>query len=61
MRPEDLVRWQNRFYRSFMLRPSVFWRHLKHLRGWGDVKRYLSALPLVFFLLFNRDVAGEKV
>ena len=60
MTKKQLVKWQNRFYRSFMLRPSVLWRHLMHLRGWSDIKRYLSAVQLVFFLLFNREFAGHR-
>ena len=55
---EDLVAAHRRFYRRFYLRPVVFWRHLKAIRGPSDVAKYLRAVPLVFSLLFSRrDVA----
>jgi len=60
MTKEELLKWQNRFYRSFMLRSSVLWRHIRHMRGWSDIKRYLSAAHLVFFLLFNREFGARR-
>ncbi len=60
MTKRQLVKWQNRFYRSYMLRPSVLWRHLKNLRGWSDIKRYFSAAHLMFFLLFDREFVGRR-
>ncbi len=57
---DELVRWQNRFYREFLLRPSVWWRHLRHLRGWADIKRYGSAVSLLAFLLFNRELTAFR-
>jgi radical SAM superfamily enzyme YgiQ (UPF0313 family) len=60
MTKEELVKWQGRFYRSFMLRPSVLWRHIRHMRGWSDIKRYLSAAHLLFFLLFNREFGARR-
>jgi radical SAM superfamily enzyme YgiQ (UPF0313 family) len=55
---EDLVAAHRRFYRRFYLRPIVFWRHLKAIRGPSDVAKYVRAIPLVFSLLFSRrDVA----
>ncbi|MCB1155229.1 cobalamin-dependent protein, partial [bacterium] len=57
--PDELVKWQNRFYREFLLRPSLWWRHLRHMRTVSDIKRYISAVKLVVFLMFNKET-GEN-
>jgi anaerobic magnesium-protoporphyrin IX monomethyl ester cyclase len=46
---------QRRFYREFLCRPSLWWRHLKHLKGWRDIRRYLEAARLVLYLTLGRD------
>lgn len=35
------------FYRSFYFRPVVLWRHLKMLKSWNDVVRYMRAFSLM--------------
>ena len=52
---EELVAAQRRFYRQFLLRPSLWWRHLRNLHGWRDIKRYIEAVRLVLFLMVGRD------
>lgn len=56
---ESLAAAQHRFYREFLLRPSLWWRHLKHLKGWRDIRRYLEAFRLVVYLMLGRDQRGS--
>jgi len=54
--PKDkLAAAHRRFYREFLLRPSLWWRHVKHLKGWRDIRRYLEAFRLVVYLMLGRD------
>jgi len=53
--PEKLVAAQRRFYREFLFRPGLWWRHLKNIKGWRDVRRYLEAARLVLYLTLGRD------
>ena len=57
MTKEELNALHRRFYRSFYFRPIIIWRHLKMLRGPGDVRRYFRALVLMFkmFILKQRQ------
>lgn len=48
----DLLKAQRRFYRRFYLRPIIWWRHLRHIRRFSDLERYLRALKLLFHLFF---------
>jgi radical SAM superfamily enzyme YgiQ (UPF0313 family) len=49
-----------KFYRSWYLRPIVFWRHLKHLRGMGDVAKYLKSLVLLVYLFFGKNIGNKE-
>lgn len=42
----ELEKLHSKFYRSFYLRPSVFWRHLKNIRSFHMLWVYLSSLKL---------------
>lgn len=55
---EKLLKEHKRFYRSFYLRPIIFWRHLKAIRNLSDIGKYIRALPLVVNLLFSRRHAS---
>lgn len=52
---EKMDYWFNKFYRDFYLRPVVFWRHLKYIRSFRDIIKYLKALKLVMFLFFKNN------
>ncbi|MDP8224485.1 MAG: radical SAM protein [Candidatus Lernaella stagnicola] len=52
---ESLMAAQRRFYRRFLLRPKLWWRHLRNIHGWRDVRRYLEAIRLVLYLILGRD------
>ncbi len=52
---ELLVAAQRRFYRRFLLRPKLWWRHLRNIKNWRDVRRYIEAIRLVAFLMLGRD------
>lgn len=48
----DLVKAQQRFYRRFYLRPIIWWRHLRCLRRFSDLRKYFRAPRLLFHLFF---------
>jgi len=48
-----------KFYRSWYLRPVIFYRHIKHLRGFRDIVKYLRTLGLLIFLFFCKNI-GDK-
>ncbi len=48
----DLIRAHRGFYRRFYLRPIIWWRHLRHIRRFSDLKKYFRALKLLFHLFF---------
>ena len=48
----DLIRAQRRFYRRFYLRPIIWWRHLRHIRRFSDLRKYFRALKLLLHLFF---------
>jgi len=51
----QLLEAQKRFYRRFYLRPALIRRHLRDIRGWPDIEKYLRAVPLVLdVMLANR-------
>lgn len=53
----ELEYWFKRFYREFYLRPVVFLRHLKKIRNFKDVIKYIRAFNLVIYLFFvNRRI-----
>ena len=52
---ERLLAAQRRFYQEFLFRPGLWWRHLRNLHGWRDIRRYLEAARLVLYLTFGRD------
>jgi radical SAM superfamily enzyme YgiQ (UPF0313 family) len=52
---DELMAAQRSFYRRFLLRPSLWWRHLRSLHGWRDVRRYIEAARLVLYLILGRD------
>jgi len=49
---EELEYWFKKFYREFYLRPVVFLRHLKSIRNFKDIIKYIKALNLVVYLFF---------
>jgi radical SAM superfamily enzyme YgiQ (UPF0313 family) len=54
---EELEYWFKRFYREFYLRPVVFFRHLKTIRNFNDIIKYIKALNLIIYLFFiNRRI-----
>ena len=50
MTEQQLVDAWHRFYRTFYLRPVTVKRHLREVRRWSDVRRYLQSLDLLAFL-----------
>jgi radical SAM superfamily enzyme YgiQ (UPF0313 family) len=54
MTAAELVTWHRRFYRSFYLRPIIVWRHLKMLRGWSDVRRFIRALAIIINMFIRK-------
>ena len=40
-----------KIYRSFYLRPITIWRHLKKIRRISDLRKYIRALKLVWYLM----------
>jgi radical SAM superfamily enzyme YgiQ (UPF0313 family) len=57
---DELRRLLNRFYRTFYLRPVIFWRHVVELRGPRDILRYLRALRLLACLFFAAAPGPES-
>lgn len=57
---EYLKKIYREFYSSWYLRPVVFWRHLKSLHSLKDIRKYLKALSLLFFLFFDRRVENKN-
>lgn len=55
---KEIVDYQKKFYRSFYLRPSLIWRHIKAIRSFSDITKYIRALPLVINVLFYRKSIG---
>lgn len=51
---EELLKWRNRFYRSFYCRPSTLYRHLRYLHRPSDLRKYLRALELLWHLFFGK-------
>jgi anaerobic magnesium-protoporphyrin IX monomethyl ester cyclase len=49
-----------RFYRSFYLRPAIFWRHLRTLRHWYNLVKYIKSLRLLRYLFFGKAYAGSR-
>jgi len=48
----ELEYWFKKFYRDFYLRPVVFFRHLKNIRNFKDIIKYIRAFNLVIYLFF---------
>lgn len=54
---EELEYWFKKFYREFYLRPVVFFKHLKTIRNFNDIIKYIKALNLIIYLFFiNRRI-----
>ncbi|MDP8256853.1 MAG: hypothetical protein P9M14_13975 [Candidatus Alcyoniella australis] len=50
----QLVAAHRRFYRRFYLRPITLLRHLRSIRRFSDLGKYLRALPLLWQLALSR-------
>ena len=57
----ELTEAHRRFYREFYLRPIVVWRHLRHIRSFRAVFRYLRSLKLLFHLFFQTALEKDKI
>jgi len=44
---EQIMQMEKRAMRQFYLRPAFFWKTLRKLRSWEDVKRYLKGFRMV--------------
>ncbi len=44
---EEIRLVQKRAYRRFYYRPKYVWKHIKKIRSWEDVKKYLSGVKLI--------------
>ena len=53
MTERELLHLHRKFYRSFYLRPATVWRHVKCIRSFRDVYRYMKAAALVCHLFFS--------
>lgn len=42
------------FYRSFYLRPVIWWRHMLQIRHWYNIVRYVRCVKLFGHLLFDK-------
>jgi len=51
----ELLRWRNRFYRSFYCRPITLYRHLQYISRPRDLRKYLRALGLIAHLFFGKQ------
>jgi len=47
-----------KFYRSFYLRPIVWWRHLRMLKGTDDIRRYLRGISLLISMFIKKRKRG---
>lgn len=54
MTSDELQELHAKFYRSFYFRPIVFWRHLKMIRTFSDIRRYWRALSLMINMFVLR-------
>lgn len=57
---EKLTDLYREFYRSFYLRPVIWWRHLRMFRNWNDFSRYARALRLLFNMFVRRRRAVDE-
>jgi len=57
---EKLTDLYREFYRSFYLRPVIWWRHLRMFRNWNDFSRYARALRLLFNMFVRRRRAADE-
>ncbi len=55
---KEILDSQKIFYRRFYLRPSLIWMHIKQIRSFSDLRKYLGALPLLLNIFFFRRNAG---
>lgn len=51
---DSLLKAYRRFYKSFYLRPIIFWRHLRCIYYWYNIIKYVRGLNLVFYLFFGK-------
>lgn len=51
---EYLMEAYGSFYRSFYLRPVIFWRHFLGVNHWYNLVKYIRALRLFFCLFYYR-------
>lgn len=51
---EELIKLHRKFYRTFYLRPVIFWRHISKIRKFHDIKKYLRAIKLLFNLCIEK-------
>ncbi|MCK5287466.1 MAG: cobalamin-dependent protein [Candidatus Omnitrophica bacterium] len=54
MTKEELTRLHNKFYRTFYCRFVIIRRHIKAIKGIGDIKKYILSIDLITYLFFNR-------
>lgn len=58
---ERMIELYREFYRSFYLRPAIWWRHLRMFKNWNDFARYARALRLlVNMFIRKRPSAAEE-
>jgi len=54
LKESELIKLHRKFYRSFYLRPVIFWRHLCRIRSLRDLKKYIKVINLLLHLFFGK-------
>lgn len=57
---EEVERTVRQAYRRFYFRPGFFWKHLKRIRGWEDIRHYFNGVRFVLGLLASRRESGKQ-
>jgi radical SAM superfamily enzyme YgiQ (UPF0313 family) len=51
---EDLRYYYARFYLKFYLRPKIWYRHIRKIRSFSDITKYLKGISIIFFFFILR-------
>jgi radical SAM superfamily enzyme YgiQ (UPF0313 family) len=50
---KDLRYYYTKFYLKFYLRPEIWYRHIKKIKSFADVMKYLKGIRIIFFFLIS--------
>jgi len=50
---KDLHYYYTKFYLKFYLRPEIWFRHIKKIKSFADVVKYLKGTKIIFFFLIS--------